>query len=397
MRPILRESSRGARAETGREHEALRDHRRGRLFKLEAIRGFAALYVVLHHAHLIAHGTLQVLFSFGQEAVMLFFLLSGFVIYYSTYGPGTPVTFGAYFNRRFRRIWPLFLFALLFAYGLTCLSHRALMPISTLQLLGNLLMLQDVSALKPGVWFDTFAGDSPLWSLSYEWWFYMLFFPLATLLAHRSGRQKYVAFAVSAVGALTYQAAPNQISLILGYFFIWWVGVEMGRQYLREQTLTWTGQAPALLMSTALTCLWSISAVGAKLHHAHLRFGTSPVLELRHMGSALALLVVGLAWYRAGFRGFRFTLSPLARLAPVSYGLYVLHVPVLLCLQSLLPWPPLARLVIALALVIPLAYLLEVVAQRRINRWFDRLIEPNVRPHIAARHESPALDLSAAD
>jgi peptidoglycan/LPS O-acetylase OafA/YrhL len=50
-----------------------------KLERLEALRGVAAVYVLLHHiirARLgIEKGLLGLLFGFGQEAVILFFLL----------------------------------------------------------------------------------------------------------------------------------------------------------------------------------------------------------------------------------------------------------------------------------------------------------------------------------
>jgi peptidoglycan/LPS O-acetylase OafA/YrhL len=66
----------------------------------------------------IKHGLLSFLFRFGQEAVMLFFLLSGFVIYYS-FSLGKDKSFQGYFQRRWLRIYPIFIFALLIG---RCLS-----------------------------------------------------------------------------------------------------------------------------------------------------------------------------------------------------------------------------------------------------------------------------------
>ena len=58
--------------------------------RLECLRGLAAGYVFVHHfAHIILapkYPRLASLFVFGQSAVMLFFVISGFVIYYSTFG-----------------------------------------------------------------------------------------------------------------------------------------------------------------------------------------------------------------------------------------------------------------------------------------------------------------------
>jgi peptidoglycan/LPS O-acetylase OafA/YrhL len=86
-----------------------------KLERLEALRGVAAVYVLLHHiirARLgIEKGLLGLLFSFGQEAVILFFLLSGFVIFYS-FSTGRDQSFGSYFRRRWLRIYPIFFVSL---------------------------------------------------------------------------------------------------------------------------------------------------------------------------------------------------------------------------------------------------------------------------------------------
>lgn len=70
---------------------------------IEAVRGFAATYVFVGHLVLnnfseMAHWT--ILFHFGQEATMVFFVLSGFVIMYST-ELSADKSFCAYIGRRF--------------------------------------------------------------------------------------------------------------------------------------------------------------------------------------------------------------------------------------------------------------------------------------------------------
>jgi len=88
-----------------------------KFIKLECLRGFAALYVVLNHNAKFSYEVLGVdlglLFRFGQEAVILFFLISGFVIYYS-YTRNPTQTFWNYFKKRSLRIYvPLVLVFLL--------------------------------------------------------------------------------------------------------------------------------------------------------------------------------------------------------------------------------------------------------------------------------------------
>jgi peptidoglycan/LPS O-acetylase OafA/YrhL len=147
---------------------------------LEALRGFAALHVLLNHVsnsylHL-QHSFWALPLRFGQEGVLIFFLLSGFVICYSHHraaagGDG----FRIYFFKRGRRIYPIFLLALLLAYGIACLGAQDWAPVNFRQLFGNIFMLQDHTD-RPGVFCLPFADNQPLWSLSFEWWFYMMFY-----------------------------------------------------------------------------------------------------------------------------------------------------------------------------------------------------------------------------
>jgi peptidoglycan/LPS O-acetylase OafA/YrhL len=138
----------------------------------DAVRGFAASYVFAGHLVMNCFprtARWTVLFLFGQEGVMLFFLLSGFVVMYSM-ETGADKSFGTYIGRRFFRIYPIFILALALSYALA-----ASWSVDLKVLVGNLLMLQDFTDGKPGVLFGTFEGDLPLWSLSYEWWFYLMY------------------------------------------------------------------------------------------------------------------------------------------------------------------------------------------------------------------------------
>jgi hypothetical protein len=90
-----------------------------KIHKLESIRGFAAIYVMLGHLfsnHLHQqHTWIGQPFRMAQEGVLLFFFLSGFVIYYSWHETvGGILTFsstnasGAFTQFLFSRCcWPM--------------------------------------------------------------------------------------------------------------------------------------------------------------------------------------------------------------------------------------------------------------------------------------------------
>ena len=158
-----------------------------KLEKLDALRGMAALYVVIHHSitstFTLFSMNLAYLFRFGEEAVILFFLLSGFVINFS-FVKSRDKTFRTYFFKRATRIYIPLLIVLVLGYMVECYGAGQVVDAHPKDLLLNLMMLQDISSLKPNVVVDPYMHNSPLWSLSYEWWFYMLYFPIQKILHH---------------------------------------------------------------------------------------------------------------------------------------------------------------------------------------------------------------------
>lgn len=339
--------------------------------KLEALRGLAAMYVfaghiVLYRLDLKATAFGQ-LFRFGQEAVMLFFLLSGFVIFYST-EIHRDKTFRSYFVRRWRRIYPTFFLALTLAF--LAAGHHVIWKVSFFrELLGNLFMFQDEQSLKPGVFIGTFQGNSPLWSLSYEWWFYMMFYPIWSFVA--PARQFILVASLSVFGLVTFVCFPNQPSLYLTYFVIWWAGVEMARCFCAGKRPDFNNQWKSLL-TVGLVCLaWGMLCLHWHEAGRQIVFGVHPFLEFRHFLAALVLMSVGFLWAARKWLFFNGTLGWFAYVAPISYALYLFHYP--LCVSNTIwPWLPQngsVQLVFSVILTFTLAYLAEVPLQRMVNRF----------------------------
>src|SRR5438477_8597718 len=206
--------------------------RRNKLEILEALRGLAALYVVFHHMTLNQTSWWAYPLQEGQGAVILFFVLSGFVIYYSSQKiTAKKISFSDYFIKRFRRIYPLFIASMIVAYIARCFIMHTLLPLDDGNLAGNLINLQDIKRI-PNNWFQPYYGNNPLWSLSYEWWFYILFFPIFKYIKEKL--QVIVALGISVFGFITFILYNNKISITLEYFFIWWSGVEIARAWLAE-------------------------------------------------------------------------------------------------------------------------------------------------------------------
>jgi peptidoglycan/LPS O-acetylase OafA/YrhL len=372
--------------------------RLSRLYRLECLRGAAALYVCASHFCQLTFGLHQVWtlpFKFGQEAVALFFLISGFVIFYS-YERSPDKTFKSYVSRRVRRIYPIFLLSLLLCILLLHDRNEYLNPAG---LLGNLLMLQDDYDIKPGVLVGTYADNIPLWSLSYEWWFYLLFFPLRTKIPDWA--QKYVVCAGSVAAIVIYNLYPNQPSLFLAYFMIWWTGAELARSHLAGKRIRLTLLLPlcgtvAAFAIPAFRGLANDAELQSAFHSAgnaltgfahafpliQQAFSHHPVVELQHSGFALVAILAGLAWSRFGWWGFNMTLGPFSKIAPISYGIYVLHYPILSA-QFLRDLPRGLEMIAYLSIALLFASFAEGPFQRWANGLFaGRRTAPGERPLI---------------
>ena len=157
-----------------------------RLDALTGIRGIAAWLVVFYH---IRH-SMQLLvpqeiigwFAKGYLAVDLFFVLSGFVLWFN-YGErlqgGGRGQVGAFLWRRFARVWPLHAFILslfvLFAALLVFVGRgSANYPFAELPL--HFLLIQNWGFTPALAWND------PAWSISTEFAAYLLFPLLAVSL-----------------------------------------------------------------------------------------------------------------------------------------------------------------------------------------------------------------------
>src|SRR5260370_4584394 len=145
---------------------------------LSSLRGIAAVMVLLYHSSFsafhFAGGAPPWLWSGGSLAVDLFFFLSGFVLTH-VYARRLERdrswrTSGRFLWARFSRIYPASLFTtvvFVLAFTVGGLSFPAGVSF-TKQLIASLLLLQ-----VP--WLHDIVINSPSWSLSAEWYAYLIF------------------------------------------------------------------------------------------------------------------------------------------------------------------------------------------------------------------------------
>lgn len=173
----------------------------------------------------------------------------------------------------------------------------------------------------------------------------------------------------SIVNLLIFILFPNHIFIVFAYYIIWWTGLELCEYFLfshnksRIQILiSYYGIAILLLFITSLVD-WR--------HDHSIKVGIYPYLLLRHYGFALICLLMPV-YMTAITKKITKLLKPFALIAPISYGIYILHYPILI--QWQLRLPSLIDLPIKIFLVLGLAYIIEVKLQPKINRIFKWVI-----------------------
>ncbi len=328
---------------------------------LDVARAMAAFYVVVHHvanSRGWSHGP-GLIFRFGQEAVLVFFLLSGFVIFANE--RQRALTPSGYYWRRIRRIYPALIAAMLVSTAVAIDNGDLSARFDWAELFATLASLQDISLLKPGVIADPFLGNDPLWSLSYEVVFYLIFPFVLKAWTRNPHRIDMMVGAACCASYVTFVFWPNHLSLVATYFLVWWCGAMAADAYQRGGS-DFRAFLPSLCW-LALLCV--IAGIAVKMV-GFKSVGYYPFLPFRHFAVALIFL---LALSNALGAAIAKRCAPVAEiaaaLASISYGLYVLHYPLLVDWKR--AHSPVGFL-LALILLLGLAYLID----RRLNSHLGR-------------------------
>lgn len=164
-----------------------------RLNSLTSLRYYAALAVVVTHVHphFVTSQLLRDGAYYGFVGVSFFYLLSGFVLTWSC-ARQPPAKF--WWNR-FSRVWPLMAMMMVAAYAFFWHVERHPGPFGYV-LQAGLMQSWDPN---PNVYA---GGDGPVWSLSCEMFFYLMF-PLVVLGVRRLRAR---GLAISAVTVITVMA-----------------------------------------------------------------------------------------------------------------------------------------------------------------------------------------------
>jgi peptidoglycan/LPS O-acetylase OafA/YrhL len=347
-----------------------------RIAALDALRGLAALAIVVHHYWFLARplqATLGWVYEYGRLAVPLFYLLSGY-IFFSAYAAALGerrLDGRAFFWLRASRLYPLHLLTLLVVLGLQALifaqtgGYFQYRHNDAVHFALNLAFLQFS-------WADPLMSfNGPTWSLSIEAALYLTFFAFARAFGA-------AAWPRLGFGALCLALSAGRDGLPLSGPLNAFFAEGLGCFFLGGalQLTEGCGERRKLALGVALL------ALGAGLFWlTGGRRETTPVL---FAGLALtALAGPGMSRLLA----FR----PLVWLGDISYSTYLWHFPVQLALVAFsaaalpLPFASPALLALYVGLVLAVSTLsyryFEAPARAAIRRWaLARRPAPALRP-----------------
>lgn len=355
-----------------------------RLDSLTGLRWWAALAVFVHHMTNFAALPVHEALRLGAHGVAFFFVLSGFVLTWSA-RPETSVS--TFYWRRFARIWPAHMVALMLAIPVFVgppadLDSPWVRPFSAVLLL-SVVLLHGWS-LKSEV---LFSGNPASWTLSLEAFFYATH-PWIDRLLRRAGRQAALAvlFAIPVAGALLYLGRSE----FEAFTRIPWPVLRlwefcMGMALAHALRLGWR---PRLRVPAALGVLLAVCVV--VVVGPVLAGGTWEWLRLGHLSAVaipVACAVVISAYAARELRGVADgsgrgrPAAWLVRLGEWSFAFYLLHATLIYACRTLFgqldtSWWNLLVYAAVLLPSIGAAWLLHAYVERplerRMRRWKDR-------------------------
>lgn len=320
---------------------------------LNLIRWLAALLVVLGHVDMYLQqlGGSVSLNSFGyagmhsHAAVMIFFVLSGYVVAFATERKSELDGYGfrEYFLDRWSRIYSVLFSAIAFTLILDFIGKRLspafyanpeFLPQNSfaLRLFANLFSLQGVQGYRIQL------GSNPaLWSIGYEFTFYLLFGLAYFRRKLFSGLWVAPVLFATALVAIGWKMAA--------YFGIWLLGV-CAFHVSRSSHLTAIKLHPVVLL-----------ALLAFANHVIVHLNALALPELLQDVLFASVVAVALAFDTRPQRLWERARAINTYMADYSYSIYAFHMPLIFLLCSLfvagvfqqLSWPPLPGIVLTMA------------------------------------------------
>lgn len=272
--------------------------------------------------------------SLGHEAVMVFFVMSGFFVGGSVLSKRMNFSFPHYLIARLSRLWTVLFPALIFTFLIDLFVSHYFPSIisgaeyvtlnsgpdtgyssSILTFVGNLAFVQTVFV-------PVFGSNGPLWSLTNEFWYYILF-PLAMMMF---GLVRLSVLYRVVVGLIFFAITFFIAQSLLAGFAIWLMGVIVYLAYKKNYfNYGWW-------FSILGVAAFALSLVMSKTKiFDESTFLSSDIV----VGFAFSLLLVSIRPLEKTKLVKQRMASFSIWLSDISYTLYVFHFPMLMLLYGL--------------------------------------------------------------
>ncbi|MFC4395227.1 acyltransferase family protein [Arthrobacter sedimenti] len=311
---------------------------------LDVVRGLAAFLVVLGHtrnfvgeglrADLTASIWQKLLLlptSFAQESVALFFVLSGYLVGGQVLRELREGRFlwRIYLSKRLSRLWTVLIPGILVTFAVDSLSVRLFPsvwskvaggPVDAVTAACNVVFLQRTRC-------SPYGSNDSLWSLAYEFWFYILFAAVAAFAWGIVRRQ----WAALALGLLVAAGAVGLFGIgLLSLMPAWLLGTCLAVLHARWKAK----RIPAWFLLSRIRMLYLFTAVtvaGMLLSNL-----ISPPEWLRFLIVGVACAPLILLTAVAPWGGGSLVAKRIASLGLISFSLYVFHLPLVKFIVGLL-------------------------------------------------------------
>jgi len=337
---------------------------------LDFLRVIAAFGVLLVHASLPWFSNdLFLRTELGHRLVMVFFVLSGYLIAFTVDKKNKDGQ--TYLVDRFSRLYSVVLPALIFTYAADFIGKQ-IDPVfysqmtygghQALKFLTNLTYLQQIWTLCA-----TPSTNGPFWSISYEFWYYMVFWVLCYFKGYKR-----------AAGVLLVALIIGPKILVL--LPVWLLGV---LTYKASGRLTINSKlAGIIFFITLAVILWLTSFKDVAFLQQRFPYGKAP---LYFSSQFLFDWVYGIC---IALNIYSFTNTSLLDKAPVviekairhlssiTFSLYLFHIPILCLVSRIVPYNKASYLQVTLVLigVIVLVNMLSAITEKQ-RRHFKKFFE----------------------
>ncbi len=329
---------------------------------LDIVRVIASFAVLFQHLSMYNNDVFAFFSNYGHPAVMGFFILSGYVIAFVA--DQREKTFDVFLKHRFARLYSVMIVAWLLTIILDTAGPYINNAVYEGMISKDNVLVRSFAHLffLQESWFISiqFFSNQPLWSLAYEFWYYVLF----GLMFLYNGKYKLalIALTVLIMGPV-----------ILIYGSIWFAGAYLYKLHKKEIQVH-----PTL---ANLVFLVSIPVIFSYPYWNHnilpIDLGSYGKLSLRTFLDDIIFaffILINIFYFR--YSNFSFSiLAPVIRfLSGISFALYVFHFPLILFYKALLTryfnFSDSTLFFIITLLIIITVYLLSFISERKKKLYY---------------------------